>query len=54
MTGIKNSSSGEWGLAILLGLAVTGILWIVWKIVKYIFVLLLSAFAWLIGDNPEK
>jgi len=54
MTGIKNSSSGEWGLAILLAGIVTGALWLVWQVVKCIFVLLLSAFAWLIGDSPKK
>ena len=53
MTGIKNSSSGEWGLAILLAGIVTGVLWLVWQVIKGIFFLLLSVFAYIIGDSPE-
>ena len=53
MTGIKSSNSAQWLLAIILGGIVTGVLWLIWQVVKGIFVLLLSIFAYIIGDNPE-
>ena len=50
----SSDNSGDWLLTILL----TGIfmipVWLAWQVIKGIFVLLLSTFAWLIGDSPEK
>ena len=46
-------ASGDWGLSILIGLAITGVFWLAWKIIKGIFIVLLHVFAYIIGDSPK-
>ena len=49
-----SENSAGWLLSFIIPTIITGGIWLIWKVIKYIAYLLLCVFAYIIGDNPEK
>tara|TARA_Y100000592_G_C5313008_1_gene241101 strand:- start:329 stop:538 length:210 start_codon:yes stop_codon:yes gene_type:complete len=50
----KQDTEGDLILATLMGLIITGMFWLVWKLISTIFISLAFAFAWIIGNTKNK